>query len=72
MVCQSCVETVTEALLAVPGVLVVDVELEGGRAVVSSAPDTALVNAVVAAGYKAWPRTSGEGDMTETTKGSDD
>jgi len=77
MVCQSCVATVTEALLAVPGVLAADVELESGRAVVSSAPDapppdTALVTAVVAAGYKAWPRASGEGDLTEQTKGSDD
>jgi copper chaperone CopZ len=77
MVCQSCVETVTEALLGVPGVLAADVELEGGWAVVSSAPDaippdTALVNAVVAAGYKAWPRAHDESDGTEQTKVSDD
>jgi copper chaperone CopZ len=60
MVCQSCVETVTEALLGVPGVLAADVELEGESATVSldasSAPaDSTLVAAVVEAGYRAWP-----------------
>jgi copper chaperone CopZ len=64
MVCQSCVETVTEALLGVPGVLAAHVDLESGSAVVSSdtetaPPDSALVDAVVGAGYRAW-RTDGD------------
>jgi copper chaperone CopZ len=58
MTCQSCVRTVTEALVGVPGVLAADVDLEGATAVVSIAkgdapPDSVLVEAVVDAGYKA-------------------
>jgi copper chaperone CopZ len=65
MVCQGCVETITEALLAVPGVLDADVDLEGARAVVSLAPDrtpadSALVNTVIRAGYNAWPVREGK------------
>jgi copper chaperone CopZ len=70
MVCQSCVETVTEALLAVPGVLAADVKLESGRAVVSLAPDavlpdTSLVNAVVRAGYELWPTSDGDSGVKD-------
>jgi copper chaperone CopZ len=75
MVCQSCVETVTAALLGVPGVLSADVELESGRAVVSSAADaapadTTLITAVEAAGYKAWPLAGGEVDSTGRARGN--
>lgn len=64
MVCQSCVETVTQALLGVPGVLAADVELEGGSALVSLdsgsvPPDSSLLNSVARAGYELWT-TSGE------------
>lgn len=77
MVCQSCVETVTQALLGVPGVLAADVELSSGTAVVSSSgdtvpPDTALVSAVVKAGYKAWRNSGGDGDGGERGKDGDD
>jgi copper chaperone CopZ len=77
MVCQSCVETVTEALLGVPGVLAADVSLEGGRAVVSTDPnavpaDTALVNTVLRAGYKLWPTPDGDSGENEGVKENDD
>jgi len=77
MVCQSCVETVTEALLGVPGVLSAVVQLEGGRAVVSSdpdaaPPDTALVTAVVKAGYKLWPASGGDSGENEQVEETDD
>jgi copper chaperone CopZ len=77
MVCQSCVQTVTEALLGVPGVLAAEVELESGRAVVSSAgdaspPDTSLVNAIVTAGYKARRTAGGDGAGTDRAEEKDD
>ncbi len=73
MVCQGCVETITEALLAVPGVLDADVDLEGARAVVSLDPDrtpadSALVNTVVRAGYNAWPVRDGKETATDTNE----
>jgi copper chaperone CopZ len=60
MTCQGCVQTVTEALLRVPGVVGAVVSLDSASAVVSVDPgqapgDTALVNAVVRAGYGARP-----------------
>jgi copper chaperone CopZ len=60
MTCQGCVQTVTEALTGVPGVFAAEVDLVGGSAVVSMdpariPPDSAVVGAVVEAGYKAWP-----------------
>ena len=60
MTCQGCVQTVTEALLRVPGVVGAVVSLDSASAVVSVDPgqapgDTALVSAVVRAGYQAWP-----------------
>jgi copper chaperone CopZ len=59
MVCQNCVQTVTEALLSVPGVLAADVDLGSASAVVSLAhdrvpADSALTNPIVRAGYKSW------------------
>ena len=76
MVCQSCVKTVTEALLGVPGVLAADVDLEGGRAVVSSTrdgtpPDSALVSALLAVGYKVWP-VRAHGEDSEKKKVNDE
>ena len=73
MVCQGCVETITEALLAVPGVLDADVDLEGARAVVLLDPDrtpadSALVNTVVRAGYNAWPERDGKETATDTNE----
>jgi copper chaperone CopZ len=74
MVCQSCVETVTEALLDVPGVLAADVDLEDGSARVSSDPckspsDSMLVSAIIQAGYKAWPTAEDEHLLDEKGKG---
>jgi copper chaperone CopZ len=69
MTCQGCVETVTEALLRVPGVVGAVVRLDSASAVVSVAPgqspgDSALVNAVALAGYRAWPFARGAGANT--------
>jgi copper chaperone len=56
MTCGSCVTHVTEALLAVPGVVSARVELDAGVAEVvsASAPAVELCAAVQAAGYEAW------------------
>jgi Cu+-exporting ATPase len=52
MTCPHCVENVTQALQAQPGVVNADVNLEEGQAVVTgSADQQTLVNAVVEAGY---------------------
>jgi copper chaperone CopZ len=76
MVSRSGAEAVREALLGVPGVLAVDVDVESGSAVVSSAPgstpDSALVEAVVEAGYGAWPSRDGEHVEKKEIRDGDD
>ena len=65
MTCGGCAGSVKRALSAVPGVTAVDVDLGGGRAVVTGGvhPDD-LVRAVEAAGYGARvvPDTAVEGE----------
>lgn len=54
MMCQNCAEHVTEPLLAVPGVLKVNVNLPRGRATLRVTGDVVekdLLKAVVNAGY---------------------
>lgn len=54
MMCGHCQAHVEKALKAVPGVVSVTVELKPGRATVTGDADaTALVKAVMDAGYKA-------------------
>lgn len=56
MMCQHCVQHVTKALSAVPGVSDVSVTLEPGEAALTAAPevtDDALRAAVEEAGYTA-------------------
>jgi copper chaperone CopZ len=61
MTCEHCVSAVTAEVGAVPGVSVVDVELEGGRLLVTPAPadDAAVLAAVVEAGFSAVPAEQG-------------
>ncbi len=69
--CAACVRRVERALLAVPGVLGADVNLATERATVralSTVSDTALVAAVVAAGYDAGP----EEPASEDARGARD
>ena len=53
MTCGHCVHAVTTEVSAVPGVTAVDVQLEGGRLVVTgeSIDDAAIAAAVDEAGY---------------------
>jgi len=57
MTCNHCAEAVRRALVGLPGVVGVVVDLTGGKAVVSGAgfDVTALVSAVESAGYTAMP-----------------
>ncbi|MBK5966955.1 heavy metal transport/detoxification protein [Thiocystis minor] len=54
--CQHCVNAVTEAIQAVPGVESVEVDLARGLARIAGPADAnALIAAVIAAGYGAEP-----------------
>lgn len=54
MTCMHCVDAVSKALQAVPGVEAVNVTLEPGEAVISgSAEPQALIAAIVDEGYEA-------------------
>jgi copper chaperone len=57
MTCAHCVAAVTAEVGALPGVSDVDVDLAGGRLLVSPPPvdDEAVLAAVVEAGYSAVP-----------------
>jgi copper chaperone len=56
MSCGHCKTAVTKALTSVPGVIAVDVDLEGGTAEVEGdAPVAALLAALDQAGYPATP-----------------
>ena len=77
MTCQGCADHVREALVSVPGVASVDVSLQDGRAVLKLSDGTgesALVEAVEAAGYTAEPMPAAEdgtGRSAETTLATD-
>ena len=64
MTCNGCVNTVRKALKAIPGVEDADVDLEGGRAMVTYDPakasTEAMVSAVGAAGYSAASEEPGQ------------
>jgi len=53
MTCQGCVDTVTRAVEAVPGVEKVEVSLDEGQAVVMADPEQATPEKIVAAIEKA-------------------
>lgn len=77
MTCRACVEHVRQALASVSGVASVDVSLEEKRAVLELADDageSALVEAVEAAGYTAEPESAtdeGAARLAEATPASD-
>ena len=63
MTCDNCIQHVTDALNAVPGVEGVEVDLEQGKVKVKGNPDSpALVAALDAAGYP--PTVAHDGKAT--------
>ncbi len=61
MTCQTCVQHVTKALNAVPGVTTIEVDLSAGKAsVTGTATPDALAAALNEAGYPAKPVHDGE------------
>jgi copper ion binding protein len=56
MTCQHCVDAVTAAVSALPGVSAVDVDLEAGEVRVSGTPENDAVTAAIEdAGYDVTP-----------------
>ena len=61
MTCEACIQHVTKALNAVPGVTAVEVDLKEGKAsVTGTATPDALATALNEAGYPAKPVHDGE------------
>jgi copper chaperone CopZ/predicted peroxiredoxin len=71
MTCQGCVDTITSALKAIPGVRSAKVSLEDKKAVVeaneSSVPSEKILAAIKTAGYKAKPASTEENMHVSTS-----